>query len=123
MMFIFRYFYNEWRPVTAIRRTDIWLPSGHNVSLPNWIPLITPTPNHPGYVSTHSTFAAAAAAVIRAYNGGDLINATFSSNVTLNKRGVITRTFTNLTEAVLQAGASRVFGGVSVTSHPSGSGG
>src|SRR5271170_2947586 len=107
-----RFFYNAWRPVTAIQRTDIWLPSGHNISSPSWIPLLTPTPSHQDYVSTHSTFGGAASAVIRAYN---IINATISSNVTLNNRGVITRTFTNLTEAALQNAASRVFGGVSAT--------
>jgi hypothetical protein len=55
---------------------------------------------------------------MRAYNGGDIINVTISSNVTFNNRGVITRTFTNLTEAALENAASRVFGGVGVT-HPS----
>lgn len=113
VIFSCRFFYNTWRPVTAIRRTDIWLPSGHNVSSPNWTPLLTPTPNHPDYVSTHSSFGGAGSAIIRAHNGGDVINATISSNVTLNNRGVITRKFTNLTEAALQNGASRVFGGVS----------
>jgi hypothetical protein len=108
-----RYFYNTWRPVTAIQRKDIWLPSGHNISSPDWTPLLAPTPSHQDYVSTHSTIGGAAAAVIRAYNGGDSINATISSNVTLYNRGVITRTFTNLTETALQIAASRVFGGVS----------
>lgn len=74
-------------------------------------------PNHMDYVSTHSTFGGAASAVIRAYNGGDIISATISSNVTLNNRGVITRTFTNLTEAALQNAASRTFGGVSAIPH------
>jgi hypothetical protein len=110
-----RFFYNTWRPVTAIQRTDIWLSSGHNISSPSWTPFLIPTPSHQDYVSTHSTFGGAASAVIRAYNGGDIINATISSNVTLNNRGVITRTFTNLTEAALQNAASRVFGGVSAT--------
>jgi hypothetical protein len=110
-----RFFYNTWRPVTAIQSTEIWLSSGLNISSASWTPLLSPTPSHQDYVSTHSTFGGAASAVIRAYNGGDIINATISSNVTLNNRGVITRTFTNLTEAALQNAASRVFGGVSAT--------
>ena len=110
-----RYFYNSWRPVTAIRRTDIWLPSGRNVSDPTWTPLLTPTPNHPDYLSTHATFGGAAAAVIRNWNGGDAINITQSSNVTLDSVGVITRRITNLSEAAKENGDSRVFGGVSLS--------
>ena len=34
--------------------------------------------------------------------------------MTLNNRGVITRTYTNLTEAALENAVSRVFGGVGV---------
>jgi hypothetical protein len=112
-----RFFYNAWRPVTAIQRTDIWLPSGKNLSSPSWTPLLRPTPSHQDYTSTHSTFGGAAAAVLRAYNGGDLINVTISSNVTIDNRGVITRTFKNLTEAALQNAASRIFGGVSLDLH------
>jgi len=112
---LFRYYYNAWRPETAIRRTDIWLKSGHNISSPNWTPLLRPTPSHPDYPSTHATFGGAAAAVLRAYNSGDKVQITVSSNVTLDSRGVITRTYTNLTEASLENAASRIFGGVSST--------
>lgn len=113
-----RFFYNTWRPVTAIRRTDIWLPSRRNVSDPTWTPLLTPTPNHQEYLSTHATFGAAAAAVIRNWNRGDAINVTLSSNVTLDNIGVITRRFTNLTQAAKENGDSRVFGGVSLPLNP-----
>ncbi|KAE9989125.1 hypothetical protein EG328_000056 [Venturia inaequalis] len=107
-----KYKYNTWRPVTAIQRPGIWLASGKNVSQPSWTPLLIPTPSHADYVSTHSTFGGAAAAVIRAYVKGDKISATVSSNVTLDNRGVITRTYTNLTEAAIENGQSRVFGGL-----------
>jgi hypothetical protein len=108
-----KFFYATWRPVTAIQRTDIWLPSGLNVSDPSWTPLLRPTPSHPDYVSTHSTFGGAGAAVIRAWNGGDKVQATFSSNVTLDNRGVLTRTYTSLEAAAKENSRSRVFGGVS----------
>ncbi|KAK0632650.1 phosphatidic acid phosphatase type 2/haloperoxidase [Immersiella caudata] len=110
-----KYAYEGWRPVTAFHRTDIWLPSGVNVSDPSWTPLLRPTPNHPDYVSTHSTYGGAAAAVIRAWNGGDKIDATWSSNVTLDNRGVITRRYTNLTFAAEENSRSRVFGGIHFT--------
>ena len=84
-----------------------------NVSDPSWAPLLAPTPSHPDYPSTHSTFGGAGSAVIRALNkGSDVINVTISSNVTLNNRGVITRTYTNLSAAAIENGQSRVFGGL-----------
>jgi membrane-associated phospholipid phosphatase len=87
----------------------------------NWVecfrpslgPLLSPTPSHPDYPSTHATFSGAGSGVIRAYNNGsDVVSVTISSNVTLNNRGVITRTYTNLTEAAIENGESRVFGGI-----------
>lgn len=111
---ILRYFYNSWRPITAIRRPGIWLASGKHASDPTWEPLLTPTPNHQDYLSTHATFGGAAAAVIRAWNGGDKIDATISSNVTVDNVGVITRRIMNLTAAAIENGQSRIFGGVSI---------
>ena len=104
--------------MTAIQYPHIWLPSGDNVFQAGWTPLLVPTPSHQDYVSTHGTFGGAASAVLRAYVGGDTINATISSNVTLNNRGVITRKFTNLTATAIENGQSRVFGGVSDSSSP-----
>jgi hypothetical protein len=108
-----RYFYNTWRPVTAIRRTSIWVSSGKNVSDPSWDPLLSPTPNHQDYLSTHATFGGAAAAVIRAWNKGDKVDVSISSNVTIDNVGVVTRRITNLTAAAVENGNSRVYGGVS----------
>jgi hypothetical protein len=58
--------------------------------------------------------------VLTAWNGGDKINATLSSNVTIDNRGVITRTYTSLKAAAEENSQSRVFGGVSITFHMSG---
>ena len=113
-----RYFYNTWRPITAIHRTDIWLPSGRNISDPAWEPLLRPTPNHQDYLSTHATFGGAGAAVIAAWNGGETVNVILSSNVAFDNIGVITRRITNLTEAAKENGDSRVFGGVSSHLYP-----
>ncbi|KAK3382590.1 phosphatidic acid phosphatase type 2/haloperoxidase [Lasiosphaeria ovina] len=109
-----KYAYNSWRPVTAIQRTaDRWVASGRDVSDAAWVPLLRPTPSHQDYVSTHSTFGGAAAAVLRAYNGGsDAVRATLTSNVTIDARGPITRPYSNLTVAALENAASRVFGGI-----------
>jgi hypothetical protein len=108
-----RYFYNSWRPVTAIQRPGIWLASGDNVSDPSWTPLLAPTPNHQDYLSTHATFGGAAGYIIRNFNGGDTVNVHLSSNVTVDNIGVVTRHITSITQAVKDNGDSRVFGGVS----------
>jgi hypothetical protein len=106
-----KYQYNSWRPVTAIRNPTIWLSTKKNVSSPTWTPLLV-TPSHPDYVSTHATFGGAAAQVIRSYIGKDTINVTFSSNVTVDNVGVLTRKYTNLTYTVEENGDSRVYGGI-----------
>lgn len=104
-------FWNSWRPVTAIRDTRIYLPSGNNVSNPAWTPLLSPTPNHQEYTSTHACFGAAAAAVIKAWNNGsDAIDISQSTNAT--GAGVLTRRFTSIQQAVKENGDSRVFGGI-----------
>ena len=62
-----KYTYNTWRPVTAIRAGD----AGLNPLVtgdPTWTPL-WPTPPFPSYVSGHSTFSAAAAAVLDSIYG------------------------------------------------------
>ena len=100
--------------MTAIRRTDIWLPSRRNISDPTWTPLLTPTPDHQEYFSTHGVFGGAAAAEIRDWNRRDAINVTVSGNSTVASVGVITRRITSLSEAAKENGDSRVFGGVSL---------
>ncbi|PVH72334.1 acid phosphatase/Vanadium-dependent haloperoxidase [Cadophora sp. DSE1049] len=107
-----KYFYNSWRPVTAIRYPGIYLKGGKRVTDPTWDPLLLPTPNHQDYLSTHATFGGAAGAVIRAWNKGDRINVTLSSNVTVDSVGVLTRRITSIAAAVKENGDSRVFGGI-----------
>ena len=84
------------------------------MSDPEWTPLLTPTPNHQDYLSTHATFGGAAGAVIRYWNGRDAVNVLLSSNVTVDGVGVITRRITSIEQAVKDNGNSRVFGGVSI---------
>ncbi|KAK3300605.1 phosphatidic acid phosphatase type 2/haloperoxidase [Chaetomium fimeti] len=114
-----KYTHLGWRPITAIHHPTPWVSSGRDISDPSWTPLLRPTPSHPDYVSTHSTFGGAASAVLQAWNGGsDELAApgvTVSSNVTLDARGVIERTYTSLREAAEENSASRVFGGIHFT--------
>lgn len=50
--------------------------------------------------------------MIKAWNGGDEVDVFLSSNVTVDNIGVITRRITNITQAVVDNGNSRVFGGI-----------
>ena len=61
-----KYFYDTWRPVTAIREDDNgnrWVSED-----PTWLPLLV-TPNFPEYVSAHSAISAASAEVLTAFFG------------------------------------------------------
>ncbi|MFB8829781.1 Ig-like domain-containing protein [Azotobacter sp. CWF10] len=57
-----KYTYGGWRPITAIRQADL---DGNDATAAdsNWSPLLN-TPNHPDYVSGHSSFSGAAAEVL-----------------------------------------------------------
>lgn len=99
--------------MTAIRREGVWLESGRDISDPSWTPLLS-TPSHQDYVSTHAAFGGAGAAVIKYINGGDEIDAWFSSNVTTDNQGVLTRHFTSIDHASYENARSRIFGGVSL---------
>jgi hypothetical protein len=76
--------------------------------------LLTPTPIEQEYTSGHATVGGAAAAVLKAFNGGDEIDITISSLVTQQPQHVITRHFTNLSAAAQEISDSRVYGGVSI---------
>src|SRR5262249_52781997 len=70
---------------------------------PTWTPLLT-TPNFPEYVSGHSTFSAAAAAVLDSY---------FGSNVSFTSTSAgFTRSYTGFGQAAIEAGRSRIYGGI-----------
>jgi len=101
-----KYFYNYWRPVTAIRAGD---QDGNpdTDADPNWTPLWI-TPNFPSYASGHSTFSGAAQSVLESY---------FGTNFAFTDPGDPTqdlapRSFTSFEQAADEAGMSRVYGGI-----------
>jgi RHS repeat-associated protein len=100
-----KYNFDAWRPITAIRQAD---QDGNPLTSadPNWVPLIN-TPPFPEYVSGHSTFSAAAAAVL---------NKSFGNNFSFNSGSVtlpnVTRSFTSFDAAAIEAGQSRIYGGI-----------
>lgn len=94
----YKYKYALIRPRTYIRR----------VIDPQWEPLI-PTPPFPEYPSGHSTQSAAAATVISALLGGQDTPFDDSTSITI---GHSVRRFANFRAAALEAGMSRIYGGI-----------
>ena len=100
-----KYECNFWRPITAIREADT---DGNPATEPDktWEPLL-PTPNFPSCSSGHSTFSGAAAVILyRFYNE---LNIPFTS---ASDDGEMTRSFESLDEAAIEAGRSRIYGGI-----------
>jgi membrane-associated phospholipid phosphatase len=101
-----KYTDNTWRPVTAIRAGD----DGLNPLVqgdPTWTPLWS-TPPFPSYISGHSTFSAAAAAVL---------DSVFGKKYSFDDPGdpslaLPSRHFASFDQAAREAGVSRIFGGI-----------
>jgi hypothetical protein len=89
-----KYYYQLWRPVTAIRQTD-----------PTWTPLAV-TALDPSYPSAHGVISGDGAAVLSSFFGNqDHINLT--SDVL---PGVV-RTFASYSDVATEAGLSRIYAG------------
>ncbi len=101
-----KYSFNFWRPITAIRAADTdgnrWTTAD-----PGWEPLLT-TPAFPEYVSAHSTFSGAAAEILKRYFGTDRVPYTIASF----SNPAVTRSFDSFRRGAMEAGASRVYGGI-----------
>ncbi|MBN8539114.1 MAG: vanadium-dependent haloperoxidase [Deltaproteobacteria bacterium] len=95
-----KYLHQTWRPITAIHE---------DLADTTWQPLLT-TPPFPGYVSGHSTFSSAAATVL-----GSILPLTGERlKVTSPDLPGVVRTFASYEEAALEAGKSRIYGGIHV---------
>jgi hypothetical protein len=123
--------WNSVRPITAVR----WLKKGQLIQAwggpyqgtktmrgEDWLPYqpaTLPTPPFPEYLSGHSTFSAAAAALLKAATGSD----TFGMSVTIAAgssrvepgavpAAPVTLSWKSFAEAADQAGISREYGGI-----------
>ncbi len=105
-----KFFYNTWRPETAIREMDTKINPFAKPN-PDFIPNLG-SPPFPAYVSGHSAFSAAAARVISTTIGTDEIAFSTTSD---GLPGVV-HSFKKLSEARDEAGMSRLFGGIHVMS-------
>ncbi len=103
-----KYFYNFWRPVTAIRAGDT---DGNPETAPDpaWIGLVI-TPNHPEYPAAHGCFSAASTETLNYLFGSDEVGLSMDSNVV----GLVNpiRTYNRLSEALEEVLDARIYGGM-----------
>ena len=102
-----KYLYNFWRPQTAIQHGD---DDGNDDTLgdPAWQPLF-PTPQHPEYVSGHSTNSSAMATALSLLFGDDpgvVIVATSPTNAGFERR------WTTFSEGVDEVIEARIYSGM-----------
>jgi hypothetical protein len=103
-----KYYYNFWRPITAIRLGD---QDGNRATVvePDWQPLIN-TPNFPEYPSGHASISAAISHVLRRFFGSDVLN--FQMTTTKPDAVQKTRFFTRFSQAEDEVVDARVYVGI-----------
>lgn len=103
-----KYFYNFWRPITAIRLGD---QDGNPATAvdPAWQPLIN-TPNFPEYPSGHAGISGAVSHMLRLFFGTDEAN--FQMTTTNALAPQKTRTFTRFSQAEQEVIDARVYVGI-----------
>ena len=101
-----KYQYYFWRPITAIREGDT---DGNSATDPDpdWNSLI-PAPPFPDYISGHSTFSGAAAAVLSLFYARIRIPFTATSDGLPD----VERSFRSFLEAAREAALSRMYSGI-----------
>jgi hypothetical protein len=113
-----KYTYNFWRPVTAIRWADDGNPD--TLSDPSWRPFLV-TPPYPDYPCALPSGTGAATEVLRQFFGTDRIafSRTFNAPavplpapMAALPPKLITRSFTSLSQATAEARNARVYGGL-----------
>ncbi|HEV3447643.1 MAG TPA: vanadium-dependent haloperoxidase [Gemmataceae bacterium] len=103
-----KYFYDFWRPITAIRLGD---QDGNPLTDvdPNWQPLID-TPNFPEYPSGHADISGAVSHMLQLFFRSDVLSfqMTTTNALALQK----TRTFTRLSQAEQEVVDARAYSGI-----------
>jgi hypothetical protein len=97
-----KYFYNFWRPVTAIRNTE------GDLGDPAWMPFID-TPMHPEYPCAHCIVSASLGAVLESEIGSDQSPKLSSSS---SKAGGAVRTWNSVADFSQEVAAARIYDGV-----------
>ena len=104
-----KYFYNFWRPVTAIRYPEDDNPATDTD--PAWLPLVT-TPGHPEYPAAHPTITGAFAFALAEFFGTKKVAVTLTSTSVPNTGGLIAFDFTNTDDIVKFVIDGRIYGGM-----------
>ncbi len=101
-----KYYYNRWRPVTAIPAADT---DGNPETEADatWAPLVN-TPPHPEYPAAHGCASGAITEVMRRFFGTRYITFTFTSTVA----GTVPHTYYSTDDLVEEIIRARVFGGM-----------
>jgi hypothetical protein len=101
-----KYFYEFWRPVTAIPAGES---DGNPATLgdPAWLPLLPATPNHPDYPSAHSCVTPAGGLALAAFLGTRHIDLTIPSLTGLGDRH-----FDTVRDLTYEVGNARIWGGI-----------
>jgi hypothetical protein len=102
-----KYFYNFWRPVTAIRAGDLD-GNPHTIADPEWTSFLV-TPPIPDNSSGHSVAGAAVAEVLARFFDNDNIHFTTTSGAPFPG---ITRSFSSFSQAAQENANSRVYAGI-----------
>jgi PAP2 superfamily len=103
-----KYYYNFWRPVTAIRAGDS---DGNPETAPDpaWIGVVV-TPPHPEYPAAHGCFSGASTETLKDFFGTDDVSVRIDSMVP----GLVNpaRTYARLSDALTEVLEARIFGGM-----------
>ncbi len=102
-------YYDSWRPMYAIQTANL---DGNPLTIQDasWTPLI-PTPSFGAYTSGHSAFSMVGATILANYFGTDDIAFITDTESPFLPPGY-TRSFSSFSEAALEAGMSRIYGGI-----------
>jgi hypothetical protein len=103
-----KYTYEIWRPEDAIHLADTDCNPGTLVD-PDWTPQ-WPSPSFPEYTSGHSTYRGAGAEVLSLFFGTDDI--AFDAEAGFDVLAGVTRHYDGISQAALEAGYSRIYGGI-----------
>jgi hypothetical protein len=103
-----KYFYNFWRPITAIRLGDQDGNRGTKLD-PDWQPLIN-SPNFPEYPSGHASTSGAITHVLRLFFGSDVLN--FQMTTSNPNAAQKIRFFTRFSQAEDEVVDARVYVGI-----------
>jgi hypothetical protein len=101
-----KYYYNFWRPITAIRAADTDDNPATEADAA-WTPLAV-TPPHPEYPAAHGCVAGGFAEVLRQFFGTKWIRFTFTSSVP----NTVPHRYDNVDELIEEIEWARIFGGM-----------